>query len=59
MDKKDDDGDERGRETADGEFELTDAQRMELARRSKAYRRSPHEAVALEDALRRIERSLG
>lgn len=33
--------------------------RQELRRRSEAYRRNPHEAMPLDEALDDIERSLG
>jgi len=33
--------------------------RQELRRRSEAYRRNPHEAIPLDEALDDIERSLG
>lgn len=33
--------------------------RQELRRRSEAYRRNPHEAIPLDEALNDIERSLG
>lgn len=35
------------------------AQRQEILRRSEAHRSNPSEAVPLEEALKRIERSLG
>lgn len=38
---------------------VTEAQRAEILRRSEAHRRNPAEAVPLEEALERIERSLG
>ena len=38
---------------------LSEAQRRELLSRSEAHQRRPHKAVPLEDALERIERSLG
>ncbi len=38
---------------------VTDAQRQEVLRRSEAHRRNPGEAIPLEEALERIERSLG
>ena len=38
---------------------LDSSLRHELRRRSEAYRRNPHEAVPLDDALDDIERSLG
>jgi len=44
---------------ADAAEDLTEAQRGELLGRSEAHRRNPDEAVPLDDALRRIERSLG
>jgi len=36
-----------------------EAQRSEIRRRSEAYRQNPGAAVPLEEALERIERSLG
>jgi putative addiction module component (TIGR02574 family) len=38
---------------------LTDAQRTLLRSRSEAYRRNPGAAIPLDEALDRIERSLG
>lgn len=38
---------------------VTEAQRREVLRRSEAHRRNPDEAIPLEEALERIERSLG
>ena len=38
---------------------ITDAQRSLLRRRSEAYRRNPGAAIPLDEALDRIERSLG
>jgi len=38
---------------------LDSSLRQELRRRSEAYRRNPHEAIPLDDALDDIERSLG
>lgn len=38
---------------------VTDAQREEILRRSEAHRLNPGEAIPLEEALERIERSLG
>ena len=38
---------------------LDEAQRSEIRRRSEAYRQNPGAAVPLEEALERIERSLG
>lgn len=38
---------------------VTEAQRQEILRRSEAHRLNPGEAVPLEEALERIERSLG
>lgn len=38
---------------------VSDAQRLEVLRRSEAYRQNPGAAVPLEDALERIERTLG
>jgi putative addiction module component (TIGR02574 family) len=38
---------------------VTDAQRAEILRRSEAHRRNPGEAIPLDEALERIERSLG
>jgi putative addiction module component (TIGR02574 family) len=38
---------------------VSDAQRVEVLRRSEAYRQNPGAAVPLDDALERIERSLG
>jgi putative addiction module component (TIGR02574 family) len=37
----------------------TDEQRQELTRRSEAHRKNPEAAIPLDDALERIERSLG
>ncbi|HET8655119.1 MAG TPA: addiction module protein [Longimicrobiaceae bacterium] len=37
---------------------VSEAQRQEVVRRSEAHRRNPEEAVPLEDALERIDRSL-
>jgi putative addiction module component (TIGR02574 family) len=41
-----------------GELPLTGEQRREILRRSEAHRRSPGEAIPLDEALDRIERSL-
>jgi putative addiction module component (TIGR02574 family) len=38
---------------------VSDAQRMELLRRSAAHRQNPHEAMPLDEALDEIERTLG
>ena len=38
---------------------VSEAQRTEVLRRSEAYRKNPGAAVPLEEALERIERSLG
>jgi putative addiction module component (TIGR02574 family) len=38
---------------------LDSSLRQELRRRSEAYRRNPHEAIPLDDAIDDIERSLG
>jgi putative addiction module component (TIGR02574 family) len=38
---------------------VSEVQRRELMRRSRAHQLNPHEAVPLEDALDEIERSLG
>jgi|1185.fasta_scaffold507149_2 putative addiction module component (TIGR02574 family) len=38
---------------------LSEGLRQELRRRSEAYRRNPHEAIPIDDALDEIERSLG
>jgi putative addiction module component (TIGR02574 family) len=38
---------------------LDSSLRLELRRRSEAYRRNPHEAIPLDDAIDDIERSLG
>ncbi len=38
---------------------LTEGQRREIRRRSEAHRQRPEDAVPLEDALTRIEQSLG
>jgi hypothetical protein len=38
---------------------VSDAQRTEVLRRSEEYRRNPAMAVPLDEALDRIERSLG
>ena len=38
---------------------VSDAQRSEILRRSEAYRQNPGAAVPLDEALARIERSLG
>lgn len=38
---------------------LDERLRQELRRRSEAYRRNPHEAIPLDEALDDIERSLG
>ena len=38
---------------------VSDAQRQEILRRSEAYRQNPGAAVPLDEALERIERSLG
>jgi putative addiction module component (TIGR02574 family) len=38
---------------------VTEAQRQLVLRRSEAHRRHPGEAIPLEEALERIERSLG
>lgn len=45
-------------EAAPERLPVTEAQRRELLRRSEAHRKSPCEAVPLEEALERIERSL-
>lgn len=37
---------------------VTEAQRREVLRRSKAHRDNPEEATPMEEALERIERSL-
>jgi putative addiction module component (TIGR02574 family) len=37
---------------------IIEAQRQELDRRAKRHQQSPHEAVPLDEALERIERSL-
>jgi putative addiction module component (TIGR02574 family) len=37
---------------------VTEGQRRELARRSRAHRENPAEAAPIEDALARIERTL-
>lgn len=58
MDKGDDGKHELSRPPADGELDLTEAERTELSRRSMAHRRDPDAAVALDDALESIERSL-
>jgi hypothetical protein len=51
--------DESAAQTAPNLLRVSDAQRAEVLRRSEAYRRNPGIAVPLEDALDRIERSLG
>ncbi|HEX8673773.1 MAG TPA: addiction module protein [Longimicrobium sp.] len=38
---------------------VAEAQRQEILRRSEAHRINPGEAIPLEEALERIERSLG
>ncbi len=38
---------------------ISEAQRQEVLRRSELHRQNPNEAVPLEEALERIERSLG
>ncbi len=38
---------------------ITDEQRSVLRRRSEAYRKDPSAAIPLDEALERIERSLG
>lgn len=38
---------------------LTEAQQREVLRRSEAHRLNPEEAISLDDALEKIERSLG
>jgi putative addiction module component (TIGR02574 family) len=38
---------------------VTEAQRQEVLRRSKAHQQNPDEAFSLDEALARIERSLG
>ncbi len=38
---------------------VPEAQRQELLRRSEAHRKNPDEAIPLDEALERIERSLG
>jgi putative addiction module component (TIGR02574 family) len=38
---------------------LTEEQRQEVLRRSEAHRRNPAEAIPLDEALERIDRSLG
>ena len=47
-------------ETADtpDRLPITEAQRQEIARRSEAHRRNPGEAIPLDEALDRIDRSL-
>ena len=40
------------------ELTLTDEQRREILRRSEAHRLNPGEAIPLDEALDRIERSL-
>ena len=40
-------------------FPVTEDQRQIILRRSEAHRRNPGEAVPLDEALDRIERSLG
>ena len=42
-----------------GGVPITDAQRHEILRRSAAHRSDPDTAVPLDEALERIERSLG
>lgn len=46
-------------EAVDAPERLPDVQREEILRRSEAHRKNPGEAVPLEEALERIERSLG
>jgi putative addiction module component (TIGR02574 family) len=46
-------------ESRPGSLPLTQAQRQEIRRRSEAHRADPGKAVPLEDALDRIESSLG
>ena len=42
-----------------GRLRVSDAQHREILRRSEAHRSNPTDAVPLDDALERIERSLG
>lgn len=44
---------------APGNVPATESERREVLRRSEAHRRNTDEAVPLEEALERIERSLG
>jgi putative addiction module component (TIGR02574 family) len=45
--------------TTPGRLPVSEAQRHEVVRRSQAHRSNPDAAVPLEEALARIERSLG
>jgi putative addiction module component (TIGR02574 family) len=51
--------DESDAHTAPDLLPVSDAQRAEVLRRSEEYRRNPSMAIPLEDALDRIQRSLG
>jgi hypothetical protein len=59
MDKKDERGFAPDGLAAGYEVDPTEAERMELSCRLIVHRRNPDEAVALDDALLSIERSLG